>query len=226
MRRVSSTWSACAGATRRRVHTAKSPRVGRKADGERIGRWNCHACHASFIVLASTIFQKTHVPLQKWFLAISLMLNAKKGVSSHQLVRDLDLNQKTAWRIAMCIRRGMTGEHDLLSGIVEADECYVGGKPRKRNRRDDEPEHPRGRGTRKLPVIGAVARGGDVVAEHQLQALRQLRAGGNRGDAGGDRRLALRLADPQQQRAAVRIRERDGLLKYLVPGSVRDSVSP
>ena len=65
----------------------------------------------------------------------------------------------------MCIRRGMTGEHDLLSGIVEADECYVGGKPRKRNRRDDEPEHPRGRGTRKLPVIGAVARGGDVVAE-------------------------------------------------------------
>ena len=142
-----------------------SRHVARKADGERIGRWNCHDCHASFNVLAGTIFQKTRLPLQKWFLGISLLLNAKKSVSSYQLARDLDLTQPTAWRMAMCIRRAMAGERRLLSGIIEADECYVGGKPRKRNRREDEPEHPRGRGTSKLPIIGAVERGGNVVVQ-------------------------------------------------------------
>ena len=139
--------------------------VARKADGERVGRWNCHGCHRSFNVLAGTVFSKTRLPLPKWFLGISLMLNAKKSLSSCQLARDLDLNQKSAWYMAMRIREAMTGERGLLAGIVEADECYVGGKPRKRNKRDDEPEHPRGRGTRKLPVIGAVERGGDVVAQ-------------------------------------------------------------
>ena len=116
-------------------------------------------------MLAGTVFSKTRIPLPKWFLGISLMLNAKKSLSSCQLARDLDLNQKSAWYMAMRIREAMTGERGLLAGIVEADECYVGGKPRKRNKRDDEPEHPRGRGTSKLPIIGAVERGGDVVAQ-------------------------------------------------------------
>ena len=142
-----------------------SDRVGRKADGDRIGRWNCHACHASFNVLAGTVFCKARVPLQKWFLGISLVLNAKKSLSSHQLARDLDLNQKTAWYMAMRIRKAMTGERELLSGIVEADEAYVGGKPRKRNRREDDQDAPPGRGTSKLPIIGVVERGGDVRAE-------------------------------------------------------------
>lgn len=139
--------------------------VARKADGDRVGRWNCHDCHASFNVLAGTIFSKTRIPLPKWFLGISLMLNAKKSLSSCQLARDLDLNQKSAWYMAMRIREAMTGERKLLAGIVEADECYVGGKPRKRNNRDDDQDAPAGRGTSKLPVIGAVERGGDVVAQ-------------------------------------------------------------
>ena len=58
----------------------------------------------------------------------------------------------------------LTEEGELLQGIVEADETYVGGKPRKGNRRDDDTPSPRGRGTRKTPVIGAVERGGRVVA--------------------------------------------------------------
>jgi hypothetical protein len=56
-------------------------------------------------------------------------------------------------------------EGDLLRGIIEADECYIGGKPRKGNKRDDDKPNPRGRGTAKTPIIGAVARGGEVVAE-------------------------------------------------------------
>ena len=146
--------------------------VAHKADGFRTGRWNCHSCHASFNVLAHTIFQKTKIPLQKWFLAISLILNAKKSVSSHQLARDLDLNQKTAWYMGMRIRRAMGMDSALLSGIVEADEAYIGGKPRKHNRHDDNQPGPRGRDTSKMPVLGVVERGGRVVA-HPWAALQR-----------------------------------------------------
>lgn len=156
-------------------HTPKCPlceseRVARKADGFRVGRWNCHSCKSSFNVLSGTIFEKTKIDLQKWFLAISIIINAKKGVSSCQLARDLDLNQKTAWYIGMRIRRAMATQGQLLSGIVEVDEAYLGGKPRKHNKRDhDAPGSPRGRGTDRLPVVGAVERGGNVVAEPSLR---------------------------------------------------------
>jgi transposase-like protein len=143
--------------------------VARKADGDRIGRWNCHGCKSSFNVLSGTIFQKTKIPLQKWFLAISLVLNAKKSLSSYQLARDLDLNQKTAWYLVMRVRRAMVDEGPLLTGIVEADEAYIGGKPRKPNKREDDRRGPRGRGTDKLPIIGAVERGGKVVAKPSLK---------------------------------------------------------
>ena len=143
-----------------------SPEVARKSERSRIGRWNCHACKSSFNALSGTIFEKTKIPLQKWFLAIALVLDAKKSVSSWQLSRNLDMNQKSAWYLAIRVRRAMAGKSgDLLRGIVEADECYVGGKPRKGNKRDDDTPNPRGRGTKKTPIIGAVARGGEVVAE-------------------------------------------------------------
>jgi len=105
--------------------------------------------------------------LRKWFLAIALVLNAKKSISSPQLGRDLNVPQKTAYRMLMKLRSAMVDEHDLMVGIVEADEAYIGGKPRKRNRHgdDDQPPAPRGRGTRKQPIIGVVERGGKVAAE-------------------------------------------------------------
>lgn len=139
--------------------------VSRKADSDRVGRWNCYGCKSSFNVLAGTIFEKTRIPLQKWFLAIGLIVNAKKSLSSGQLARDLDMNQKSAWYMQQRIRAAMlTEENELLQGIVEADETYVGGKPRKGNRRDDDKPGKRGRGTKKTPVVGAVERGGRVVA--------------------------------------------------------------
>ena len=143
-----------------------SAKVGRKSEPHRVGRWNCHDCHASFNVLSGTIFEKTRIPLQKWFLAIGFMVNAKKSLSSPQLARDLDMNQKSAWYMQQRIRAAMAADQaPMLHGIVEADETYVGAKPRKGNRRDDDgPGAPRGRGTRKTPVIGAVERGGKVSA--------------------------------------------------------------
>jgi len=143
-----------------------SATVARKADSGRTGRWNCHGCKSSFNVLAGTIFEKTRLPLQKWFLAIGILVNAKKSVSSFQLARDLDMNQKSAWYMQQRIRAAMlTEDRGILEGIVEADETYVGGKPRKGNKRDgDGPKNKRGRGTKKVPVLGAIERGGRVVA--------------------------------------------------------------
>ncbi len=112
-----------------------SHHVGRKADGERVGRWNCHACHNSYTVLSGTILAKTRIPLQKWFLAIGLVINARKSLSSCQLARDLDLNQKSAWYMQQRIRSAMTaGQAPLLQGIIEAAETYVGGQPRRTNK--------------------------------------------------------------------------------------------
>lgn len=140
-----------------------SDRVARKRENDRVGRWNCHSCHNSYNVLTGTIFKGTRVDLQLWFLAIAILLNAKKSVSSLQLGRDLGINPRTAYRMGMQIRKAMVDDSVFLHGIVEADETYIGGKPRKSDRNDDDPPKP-GRGTKKQPVLGAVARGGKVVA--------------------------------------------------------------
>ena len=140
--------------------------VARKADGRRVGRWNCHDCKGSFNVLSGTIFERTKLPLQKWFLAIGLVINAKKSLSSYQLSRDLELNQKSAWYMQQRIRAVMVSDQGgLLRGIVEADETYVGGKPRRGNNRKPLKPSKRGRGTSKTAVIGAVERGGNVKVE-------------------------------------------------------------
>ena len=96
------------------------------------------------------------------------MLNAKKGLSALQLSRDLEINKNTAWRITMQIRKAMTQAEgrSLLTGIVEMDETYIGGKPRKGTKGDGpDGTHRRGRGTKKAPVIGAVERDGNVTAK-------------------------------------------------------------
>ncbi len=94
----------------------------------------CASCHHNFHVRINTIFQGTQIPLQKWFLALSLVLGAKKGISSYQLARVCGLAQPTAWYIMQRIRKAIRGkENTLLQGIIEMDETYVGGKPRKDN---------------------------------------------------------------------------------------------
>lgn len=139
--------------------------VKRKKENNLVGRWNCHDCKKSFNVLSGTIMQGTHIPLQKWFVAIALIVNAKKSLSSYQLGRDLELNQKSAWYMQQRIRAAMASDQaPMLTGIVEADETYVGGRPRKQNKRDDFPHGGQGK-TDKTPVIGAVERDGKVRAQ-------------------------------------------------------------
>ena len=147
----------------------ESEHVGKREETKigRIGRWNCHDCHSTFKVTSGTIFQGTKIALQKWFLAIALMVNAKKSLSSCQLARDLGLQQRAAWRVMMCIRAEMGKDNVELKGIVEADETYIGGKRRKDHDKDEAEGTPRkrGRGTMKDAVIGAVSREGYVAAQ-------------------------------------------------------------
>jgi len=132
-------------------------------------RHHCNGCNKSFSVKAKTIFHHSNLSIQKWFLAISLIINAKKGISSLQLSRDLDVNKDTAWYIQMRIRKAMLEQDMLLSGIVEVDETYIGGdlknKTKKyRNQRDKMKIIPRGM-EHKQPVVGMLARKGRVVSK-------------------------------------------------------------
>ncbi len=110
--------------------------------------YECVDCRYQFSVTTGTIFHDTHLPLTKWFLAIYLICSAKKGVSAKQLQRELDTSYKTAWYMAHRIRLAMQEDPRFcrkFSGVVEADETYIGGKG----------QAPRGRSTsKKVPVLG------------------------------------------------------------------------
>lgn len=96
------------------------------------------ACNHQFTATAGTIFNDTHLPLQKWMLAVALMCNAKKGVSAKQLQRDLEVSYKTAWYLSHRIREAMilgNWNDEKMTGTVEADETYIGGKYDKRLKR-------------------------------------------------------------------------------------------
>ena len=147
-----------------------SDRVARKKVRDITERWNCHDkfCKSTFTVKTGTMFNGTQLELIKWFLAISIMMNAKKSVSSYQLGRELDIPQQTALAMQRKIRNEMKRKASkrLLYGIVEADETFVGGKPRRRKDSDGNlpPPSKRGRGTKKTKVLGAIERGGKVIA--------------------------------------------------------------
>ena len=106
-----------------------SARVTRAKDN---WRYHCNACNTSFSATVNTIFHHTHLDLQKWFLAISLILAAKKAPSARQLGRDIQVNRNTAWYLGMRIRRAMadSAARELLTAIVEMDETNIDGKPR------------------------------------------------------------------------------------------------
>jgi Transposase zinc-ribbon domain len=94
-------------------------------------------CGHQFTVTTGTIFHDSHLALQKWFLAVALTCNAKKGLSALQLQRDLNINYRTAWYLSHRIREAMASGNatHLLTGTIEADETYVGGKYTRRSNR-------------------------------------------------------------------------------------------
>ena len=126
-------------------------------------RHKCHNCNRSFSVLIGTIFMSTKLPLTKWFLAIYLILDAKKGISSLQLSRHLNVNKDTAWFMQKRIRMAMQ-ENTLLQGIVEIDETYIGGSMTKMTKikKKDKGFFPAGM-EHKTPILGMLQRNGKVV---------------------------------------------------------------
>jgi len=120
----------------------------------------CKQCDYQFTVTAGTIFNDSHLPLNKWFLATLLLCEAKKGMSACQIQRTLGLGSyKTAWYLCHRIRAAMAEvDKPMMSGQIEVDETYVGGVGRGLNRR--------GRGTKKRPVIGIRQRNGELRLFH------------------------------------------------------------
>ena len=119
-------------------------------------KFKCRSCKHQFTVTSGTIMHDSHLPLRKWFFAIYLMCESKKGMSALQIQRTIDVAYRTAWYLCHRIREAMGNdklEGPTLFGVVEVDETLVGGKKR-----------GRGRGYRgnKTLVAGAIQRGPSV----------------------------------------------------------------
>src|SRR5205814_1926190 len=137
---------------------------------KRPGLYRCADCKSQFTVRVNTVMHDSHLPIRIWMMAFSIMCSARKGVSALQLQRQLGFGSyKTAWHLCHRIRHAMRQEplKGLLSGVVLVDETYVGGKPRKffKNKRpySNAPLNT-GRGTKKVPVMALVERGGRLRA--------------------------------------------------------------
>jgi len=147
-------------------------------------QFDCDSCGYQFSVTAGTIFHDSHLPLRKWFVAVYLMTESRKGISANSLKRMLGIGSyRTAWYLCHRIRAAMgEGDPAPLSGTVEVDETYVGGKPR---RKAGSPLHGREFDTArrrevsqawhrdKVIVLGAIERGGKLrvrVAERNRKA--------------------------------------------------------
>ena len=126
---------------------------------KRPGVYRCRACGKDFRVTVGTPMEDSHLPLRTWYLAMYLILASAKGISSVKLAEHLGVGQKTAWFLAHRIRALLArGKKWPLSGIVEADESYIGGKAR--NLRSSAPRPGKGRGTKKPMRFAAIERGG------------------------------------------------------------------
>ena len=127
------------------------------------GFYRCNACKKDFTVRTGTIFERSHVPLDKWLLAMYLLMTARKGVSSLQLGKEIGVTQKTAWFMLGRLREACGNDATMLGGIVAVDETFVGGKERNKHKGK---KLKAGRGTvGKTPVMGMRERGGRVKAK-------------------------------------------------------------
>jgi len=143
-----------------------SVKVRRMGGKTQAGMFLCNDCRGKFTCRTGTVMERSHVPLHKWLLAIHLMASSKKGISAHQLMRNLGLGSyRTAWFLAHRIREAMGLEPDTDEGgslggkgkVVEADETYIGGKAKNRAYKEPAP---------KKAVVTLVEREGRVRSFH------------------------------------------------------------
>ena len=123
------------------------------------GKWQCRSCRYQFTVTAGTIMHDSHLALRKWFLAIYLMCESKKGISANQMKRTLGVSYQTAWHLCHRIRAAMGNDTltgPTLLGVVEVDETLVGGKAKGKGRAYKD---------NKTWVAGTIQRGGKVRVE-------------------------------------------------------------
>jgi transposase-like protein len=132
------------------------------------GWYHCKDCRKKFTAAVGSIYERSHIPLTKWFLATHLMCASKKGISTHQLGRMLGLPYKTAWFMAHRIREGMRELNPMPMGgegkTLEADETFIGGK--EKNKRASK--HTAGNigGMGEKAVFSLVEQGGKVRSHH------------------------------------------------------------
>lgn len=99
------------------------------------GYYRCNACALDFTIRTSTIFERSHISLHKWLYAMYLLVTARKGISSMQLAKEIGVTQKSAWFMLQRLREACSAPDsiDKLKGIVELDECFIGGKERNKH---------------------------------------------------------------------------------------------
>lgn len=144
--------------------------------------WKCKGCRRQFSVRVGTIFEDSPLPLGKWFVVMWMLVNCKNGVSSYEVHRALEVTQKTAWFMLHRVRAAMKAKtfDRKLAGIVEADECYIGGalknmhksRREKLNREAKEERTERAEGHRQLGKKRRVRTGaGPVLGKTVVQAI-------------------------------------------------------
>jgi len=167
-------------------HCGESERKAYQLKSKTRRLWKCAACRKQFTVTVGTVFESSHIPLNKWLLCFYPLCSSKKGMSAHQLHRMLGVSYKSAWFMCHRVRYAMEQPpfQRRLTGIIEADETYIGGKKRFPERRKqlstkvyyerqreakkarDERKLKTGRGTDKVPVLVLIERGGEARTFH------------------------------------------------------------